>query len=109
MTNDQPASIPVAAAGVLSTGVAMFALFIPELDVAAQAVIIAFGNSVIALGVAIWLNKRTTSSTAPVVESGTVASIIGTEDKVVVQPTPPGPIGVEAGGEPMQDAPTGIG
>lgn len=94
---DQPASIPLALATVLSTGVALLALFIPSLDTAAQAVIIAFGNSLIALGVAIWLNKSTTSNTAPVLPVNTEVSVEGTTDKVKIETTPPGPVGIEGG------------
>lgn len=95
MTNDQPANIPVALATVLSTGVALLAVFLPGLEVAVQGLIIAFGNAVIALGVALYLNLRTTSNTNPVLSAGTDVRVAGTHDIVTVQPTPPGPEGYE--------------
>lgn len=95
MNSDQPASIPVSAAAVLSTGVALAAVFVPDLTQAAQIAIIAFGNAVIGLGTAIWLNRNTTSNTAPVLKSGTEVAVQGTSDSVVIQPTPPGPVGIE--------------
>lgn len=94
MKSDQPASIPVALATVLSTGVALAAVFIPGLEVAVQGLIIAFGNALIALGVAVWLNARTTSSTSPILEAQTEVRVQGTDDTVIVQPTPPGPVGI---------------
>ena len=97
MNADQPASIPVAAALVLSTGVALAAVFIPSLDETAQIAIIAFGNAVIGLGTAVWLNQRTTSNTSPVLPANTTVAVEGTSDTVVVQPTPPGPTGTEGG------------
>lgn len=101
MKADQPATIPVALAGVLSTGVAFFALFAPFLqDPTAQAATIAFGNSLIVAGTAIFLNRSTTSNTAPVVEKGTEVGIVGSSDTVVVQPTPPGPEAIEGGAPP---------
>lgn len=95
MKADQPASIPIALAGTLSTGVALLAVFLPNLDLATQTLIIAFGNSVIGLGVAVWLNRRTTSVDNPVLAAGTGVAVKGTEDQVIVAPTPPGPVGVE--------------
>lgn len=98
MKADQPATIPVALAGVLTTGVALLALVV-GLDPVVQGAIIAFGNSVIVTGTVIWLNQRTTSSTSPVVEQGTEVSMVGSADTVTVNPTPPGPVGVEGGAE----------
>lgn len=98
MRNDQPASIPVAAAAVLSTGVGMAAVFLPSLSDAAQIAIVAFGNAVIGLGTAIWLNARTTSSSSPVLEAGTTVAVHGTDDVVEIQPTPPGPTGYDTDG-----------
>ena len=97
MKPDQPASIPVALAGTLSTGVALAAVFIPGLDVTTQALIIAFGNSAIGLGVAVWLNQRTTSTQNPVLAANTSVNVENTEDSVIIAATPPGPYGVEGG------------
>lgn len=103
MRTDNPASLPVALAGFLSTGVAWAALFLPFLaDPTAQALTIAFGNAAIALGVAVFLNRSTTSSTAPVLDEGTPVAVTGTDDVVIVQPTPPGPVGIEDGAPSLE-------
>lgn len=83
-TNDQPANIPISAAAVLSTGVALLAIFMPSLDEAAQIAIIAFGNAVIGLGVALWLNSRTTSTATPVLPAGTEVKVEGTTTTTTV-------------------------
>lgn len=98
MKADAPASIPVALAGVVSTGVAFVALFAPFLqDPAAQIATIAFGNALIVAGTAIFLNRTTTSNTAPVVDQGTEVGIIGSDHTVTAEippkvgDAPPGP------------------
>ena len=98
MTNNQPVPIAVAVATVLSTGVALFAVLWPDrLTIEAQAAIIAFGNSLIGLGVAVWLNRQTTAVNNPVLPAGSSVKVQGTEDRVNIQPTPPGPTGTEGG------------
>jgi hypothetical protein len=98
MKSDQPATLPVALGGVLSTGVALAAILF-MLDPALQTAIIAFGNSIIFLSMVTFLNQRTTSSSAPVVEAGTEVAIRGSSDTVIAQPTPPGPEGIEGGSD----------
>lgn len=102
MKADQPATIPVAIAAVLSTGVALIG-YVAGLDDTLKVLILAFGNSVIGLGTIIFLNARTTSSTAPVVQRGTEVAIEGSTDTVVVQPSPPGPVGIEDGADTGDD------
>lgn len=104
MQADTPATIPVALGGVLSTGVAFFALFLPFLaDPVAQAATIAFGNALILAGVVIVLNRTTTSSTAPVVASGTPVAIEGTEHTVTAEIPPQVDVDSEAAKSPPTD------
>lgn len=98
MTN-QPVAISVAIGGVVSTGIAMFAVlwperFTPEL----QAVIIAFANAIILAAVAVWAAMRVTPVSNPTLPQGSVVNVQGTEDKVEIQPTPPGPQGIDIAG-----------
>ena len=89
MKTDQPASIPVLISATLSTGVALIAVFL-LIDAVTQGLIIAFGNSVIALGAAVWLNARNTSTSAPVLPEGTPVRVEGTDEVAVVSSPPIG-------------------
>lgn len=106
MTNDQPANIPSALTLVLTTGVSLAALLLPGLqgNVALQVALIAFGNALILLGQAVYLNKRTTSNTTPVLAAGTQVAVEGTDDVVVVDRTPPGPEGYDRSDPPGYDS-----
>jgi hypothetical protein len=75
MTNE-PISLSVAIGGVLSTGVALVAIFVPNLTPETQAVIIAFGNSVILTGSILYARSRSTSITAPVLPKGTTVEVV---------------------------------
>jgi hypothetical protein len=100
MGTSQPVPLTIAVASVLSTGVALVAVLWPDrLTVEAQAAIIAFGNSLIALGAAIWLNKTTTAVASPELPAGSTVKVSGTRDTVEIQPTPPGPTGNNEGAE----------
>jgi hypothetical protein len=101
-TQPQPVAISVAIGGILTTGVALAAILF-QLDPILQAAIIAFGNSIILTGSIIYAQRRVTPLSAPRLTSGTEVSVIdaqskATGDKVVIAPSPPGPIGIE--GEP---------
>lgn len=48
--------------------------------------------------IAFLANTQTTPVKDPVLPVDTVVSVQGTEDKVVIQPSPPGPVGVEGDG-----------
>jgi hypothetical protein len=56
--NNEPVALSVAIGGVLSTGVALIAVFVPDLDAPTQALIIAFGNSVILAGSILWARHQ---------------------------------------------------
>lgn len=102
MQSDKPATIPVAAAAfVASIGPALG--YFLAIEPAGTVILSAFINGAGALALAIYLNKTTTSSNAPVVESGTEVGIIGSEDTVIAQPTPPGPEGIEGGANGDED------
>ena len=96
-STDQPANIPSALTLVLTTGVSLAALLLPGLqgNVALQIAIIAFGNALILLGQAVYLNSRTTSNSSPVLQAGTDVAVQGTSDMVRIEATPPGPEGYQ--------------
>ena len=58
ITTTEPISVSTAIAGVLVTGVALLAVFLPGLDPTTQALIIAFGNSLILAGSVIWSRRQ---------------------------------------------------
>lgn len=71
----EPVSLSVAIGGVLSTGVALLAIFWPDkLTPEAQAAIIAFGNAVILLGAIYFARKGSTPIAAPVLTAGTAVT-----------------------------------
>jgi hypothetical protein len=99
MTSQQPVLISSAIGGVLSTGVALAAVLWPDrLEPILQAAIIAFGNSVILTAGAIYAFLKSTPVANPTLPPGSVVNVQGSEDKVEIQPTPPGPAAIEGGG-----------
>jgi hypothetical protein len=60
MTHTEPVAVSAAIAAVLSTGIAMLALFVSGFTPEMQAATIAFGNSIIILGAAVWTRRRVT-------------------------------------------------
>ena len=73
--NQEPISLSVAIGGLLSTGVALIAIFVPNLTPETQAVIIAFGNSVILTGSILWARAHSTSLAAPVLTEGSRVTV----------------------------------
>lgn len=47
----------------------------------------------------LFVYTQSTSATFPVLEEGTTARVAGSEDTVVIQKSPPGPVGVDGGAE----------
>jgi hypothetical protein len=45
----------------------------------------------------LFVRNASTSKSSPTLAAGTEVSVQGTEDKVIVAPTPPGPMGIEGG------------
>jgi hypothetical protein len=72
----EPVAISVALGAVLSTGVALLGLYI-ALTPEQMAVWIAFGNAVIALGVAVYARANVTPTAAPVLPTGTAVTTPG--------------------------------
>jgi hypothetical protein len=98
MTTNQPVAISVAIGGLVTTGIALAAVLWPDrLTPELQAVIIAFANALILTAVSIWAANRSTPVGNPTLPANTEVKVQGTEDTVVVQPTPPGPTGIEGG------------
>lgn len=96
--NQQPILISGAIGGVLTTGVALAAVLWPQrLDPLLQAAVIAFGNSVILTAGAIYAMLKSTPVSNPTLPPGSVVNVQGSEDKVEIQPTPPGPAAIEGG------------
>ncbi len=64
------------------------------------------GNTVSAINIALvavlglFVRQSSTPTSAPTLERGTEVSVKGSEDTVIVQPTPPGPVGIEGADEP---------
>lgn len=75
VTSTEPVALSVAIGGVLSTGVALAAVFIPNLDPATQGLIIAFGNAVILAAAVAWarLQVFTKQSTQRIANAATYA------------------------------------
>lgn len=46
----------------------------------------------------LFVRQTSTPTASPTLEAGTSVAVKGTTDSVVIQPTPPGPAGVEGGG-----------
>lgn len=81
-----PVSVAAAIGAVLSSGVALIAIFVPGLTDVAQVAIIAFGNSVVALGVLLVQLMNSTSNTDPVLPEGTAVKVVtpaGSPDRIV--------------------------
>jgi hypothetical protein len=78
MTNE-PISLSVALGGLLSTGVALVAIFVPGLTPETQAVVIAFGNALILTGSVLYARARSTPIAAPVLDEGTRVKVVTPE------------------------------
>lgn len=76
LVNNSQVTLAAAIGGVLSTGVALAAIFIPGLTEAAQVALVAFGNSVILTGALIYQLRHSTSNTTPTLGSGTEVKVV---------------------------------
>ena len=99
MTN-QPVAINVALGTVVSTGVTLAALLIPGMTPELQVAIVAFANSVIFVAVIIITKAQVTPVANPALPQGSVVKVLNDAgealpDRVEIQPTPPGPLGVD--------------
>lgn len=91
MNQNEPVTINVALGGVLATGVTLAALLIPGLTVELQVAIVAFGNSLILLGVILLTRRAVTPTANPTLAGGTTVNVQGTEDQVVIPEAAPPP------------------
>lgn len=76
MNQSQPITLSVAVGGLLTTGVALLAVFIPNLTQEAQIAIIGFGNAIILTGSILWAQARTTPTAAPRLDEGTRVTVV---------------------------------
>lgn len=80
----EPVTIWVAIGGILSTGVALLAVFFPGITPEMQAAVIAFGNAVILTVSILLARSQSTPTAAPVLPLGTaVTATEGVPAKVV--------------------------
>lgn len=101
--NQQPITVGAAIAGVVATAVALAAVLWPQrLSPELQAAIIAFANALIVAAAAVWANMKATPVDNPTLPAGANVRVQGTEDHVIIRPTPPGPVGVSDDG-PQED------
>ena len=77
--NREPVAINTAIAGLLSTGVALVALLVPDLTPALQAAVIAFGNSVILVVYVILTRRQVTPIATPALTQGTTVDVLNQE------------------------------
>ena len=70
----EPVTIWVALGGVLSTGVALIAIFIPDITPEMQAAVIAFGNAVILTVSIVLARSQSTPTAAPILPTGTAVT-----------------------------------
>jgi hypothetical protein len=83
---NEPISISTALGGLLTTGIALLAIFLPGLTQEAQLAIIAFGNAVILTAVVLFARARSTPTANPTLAQGTnviVTTPPGQPDKLV--------------------------
>jgi hypothetical protein len=100
MTNQQPVALNVAIAGLVSSIVTLAAIFWPDrLDATTQGAIVAVANSLIVVVTILLTQRQVTPVSHPTLPANTEVKVEGTEDSVVIQPTPPGPEGVEGGAD----------
>lgn len=82
----------ITAAGGL---IQLLAVTVAHLDATLVATITGAAITFLGVFIAFLANTQTTPIKDPILPSGTTVSVQGTEDKVLIQPTPPGPQGVE--------------
>lgn len=94
--NQQPVALNVAIAGLVSSVITLAAIFWPDrLTPETQAAIVAVANSVIVVVTIFLTQRQTTPVSNPTLPTGSVVNVQGTEDKVEIAPTPPGPTGLD--------------
>jgi len=77
----EPISLSTALGGLLTTGVALVAIFVPGLSREAQIAIIAFGNAVILTGVVLYGRANSTPTANPSLPQGTRVEVVTPGDR----------------------------
>jgi hypothetical protein len=86
---------PAAIAGAVQVILPVLVLLgVVSLDDKAMAGIVLVVSTLLAL----FVRNASTSKTAPTLAQGTEVSVAGSPDKVVIETSPPGPVGIEGGG-----------
>ena len=75
----EPISISTALGGLLTTGIALIAVFVPGLTQEAQIAIIAFGNAIILTLVVLWARAKSTPVASPTLAAGTTVTVVTPE------------------------------
>jgi BRCT domain type II-containing protein len=85
---------PAAIAGAVQVILPVLVLLgVVSLDDKAMAGIVLVISTVLAL----FVRGASTSKAAPVLAAGTEVKVAGSQDSVIVAPSPPGPVGIEGG------------
>lgn len=85
---------PAAIAGAVQVILPVLVLLgLVSLDDKAMAGIVLVVSTLLAL----FVRSSSTSKTSPTLAAGTEVSVAGSPDKVIVESSPPGPVGVEGG------------
>lgn len=85
----EPAVVAGAVIAVLQALVLFNVVQVDEIQLAAI-------NTALIAVLSLFVRQSSTSTAAPKLEAGTTVKVAGTDDVVVVQPTPPGPTGYDA-------------
>lgn len=70
---------------------------VPDVDSTLVATLIGSVAAFLGVFIAFLANTRTTPISDPILEAGTTVRVLNSEDSVVIQPSPPGPTGIEGG------------
>jgi hypothetical protein len=100
--NREPVTVAGAAIVVVTTGIDVAALIL-GLDAGLKTALSGFGTAVVVFIALAWARSRSTPVSDPILPSGTMVSVQGTEDAVIIAPNPPGPVAVEGGADPNGD------
>lgn len=71
---------------------------VPDVDATLVATLIGSAIAFLTVFIAFLANTQTTPIQDPILPAGTTVSVQNTEDKVLIEATPPGPVGVEGDG-----------
>lgn len=94
LINREPAVVAGAVLAVIQVLVLFNVIQVDEIQLAAI-------NTALVAVLTLFVRQSSTSTAAPKLEAGTEVTVKGTTDTVVVQPTPPGPTGIEGGAGPV--------